>query len=50
MGTGIAYPQGHLGGVMGGREEEGRSREEVGKDERGRGISMPVGDFCKISG
>lgn len=37
------YPQGHLGGVIGGREDGGRSREEVGKDGRGRESGMAVG-------
>lgn len=48
--TGSTYPQGHLGGVIGGREEGGISREEAGINERGRASSMPVGGCCKISG
>lgn len=48
--TGSTYTQGHLGGIIGGREEGERSREEAGKDKRGMESNIPVGGCCRISG
>lgn len=45
--TGSIFLQGHLGGVIGGREKAGRIKEEAGRGEGGsRWGGTPMGGCC----